>query len=212
MKRRRWWVYLLWLFGAGFLLVVSLLIAAGLYWSHLVSTYTTTEAKLVPSVEGAAEKYPALKERWDAYALLFLHPEREIPDFELTGEELNVFASHFGPFGKHAFVALRDKEFRIQFSAPLENTGNASLRGRYLNGIATITPRLANGELDLRVSKLEANGRPIPGWILRQTQKWNLAERLNHRPEFDLAVRAIDRLEVDPDKVVLHPKPAAKGR
>ncbi len=211
-RRRRWWVYLLWLLGAACVLVVTLVVSAILYWNHLVRTYTSTQARPLPTIEGAAEKYPVLKERWDAYALQFLHPEREIPEFELTAEELNVFALHFGPFGKNAFVELRDKDFRIQFCAPLDTTGKDSLRGRYLNGIATITPHLANGQLDLRISKLEANGRPAPGWILRQTQKWNLAERLNHRPEFDLAVRALDRLEVDPDKVVLHPRTSAKAR
>lgn len=211
-KRRPWWFYLLALFGVGIALVVAIGIALSLYWSHLVRTYTSKEPKPLPAVEGAAEKFPELKERWDAYSLLFLHPERAIAPFDLTGEDLNVFASRFGPFGKHSFVEIGEGRFRIQFSAPLDATRNASLQGRYLNGVATLTPRMTNGQLQIAVDTLEANGKALPDWILRRLRQTNWAERLNQRPEFDLTLRALERIELTPGKLTLHPRAPGSPR
>lgn len=206
-KRRPWWVYLLWLLGLGITLVVALGIAVSLYWNHLVRTYTATQSVPLPSVEGAAERYPELKERWDAYALLFLHPERSIPPFELTGDDLNVFASRFGPFGKFSYLEILDGRFRVRFSAPLDATRNADLQGRFLNGAASLRPKLDQGKITLSIESLEANGKPIPGWMLRRLQRTNWGDRLNERPEFDLAIRALERLDISEGKLVLHPRP-----
>jgi hypothetical protein len=211
-KRRPWWFYLLALFGTGVALVIAAGVALALYWGHLVRTYTSKEPKPVPAVEGVAEKFPELKERWDAYSLLFLHPERDIPSFDLTGEDLNVFASRFGPFGKNSFVEIVEGRFRIQFSAPLDATRNASLQGRYLNGVAMLTPKMTNGQLRIALDTLEANGKALPDWMLRRLRQTNWAERLNERPEFDLTLRALQRIDLTPGKLTLHPRAPGSPR
>ncbi len=209
-KRRRWWVYALWAFGSLFALGVALVVAAILYWNSLVKTYTSPQSKPVPQVEAAAERFPELKERWEAYALLFIRRDQPIPDFELTSDELNILASRFGPFGKQAYIGILDDKLRFEFSTPLDRTGNPGLKGRFLNGVANLKLDYTNNRVSLRALTVELNGKPIPRWILRRVQQNNWASALNHRPEFDLAIRALDRIEVQPDRLVLHPAATAR--
>jgi hypothetical protein len=115
-KRRRWWVYLLWGVGVLFVLALTLIVSVALYWNHLVKTYTSTVAKEVPTVEGAEERIDELRERWEAYALLYLRPQ-ERPTFELTADELNVFLSRYGPMRKRAHLEITTDRLRVRFCA-----------------------------------------------------------------------------------------------
>lgn len=205
-KRRRWWVYLLWVLGVLFVLGLTLIVSVAIYWNHLVKTYTSTQPKEVPTVEGNEERYGELRDRWEAYALLYLRPQ-ERPDFELSADDLNLFAARFGPLRKRAYLEVLPDRLRVRFSAPLDGTGNPSLHSRYLNGVADLKVELKPGRLSVRLQSLEANGKPVPGWILRRLQKVNWGERINHRPEFDLVVRGMERLELQAGSILLHPKP-----
>ena len=205
--RRRWWFYALWIFGSLFGLALIAVLSLFLYWNHLVKTYTSTTSQPIPQVEANDELLAGLKERWDAYALLFIRRKETIPPFEISGDELNLFASKFGPFRKQAHLQVLQNQLRLQFSFPLGQSGNPSLQGRFLNGIALFTPVYTNSHLVIRLTKAEANNRAIPPWIFRRFQGVNFGEALNRRPEFDLAFRALERIEVQPDKIVLHPAP-----
>lgn len=205
-RRRRWWVYALWVVGTLFVLGLALILSVALYWNHLIKTYTSTQAKEVPTVEATDERYDELRERWEAYALLYLRPQ-ERPEFEMTTDELNVFLSRFGPLRKRAHVEVRADRLRVRFCAPLGASGNPSLAGRYLNGVADVKMTLAKGRVSVRLLSLEANGKPIPGWILRRMQRMNWGEQLNHRPEFDLVVRGLETIEFRDGTVILRPKP-----
>jgi hypothetical protein len=90
---------------------------------------------------------------------------------------------------------------------PLDRSGNQSLKGRYLNGVADLKMEMRNGRASVRLLSLEANGKPIPKWILRRMQQVNWGEQLNHRPDFDLVVRGIERVEFQAGSLILHPKP-----
>lgn len=209
-SRRPWWVYALWIFGSLIGLVVAVIVSLWLYWNSLVKTYTSTSPKPIPQVETPEELYPELKQRWDAYALLFIRRREPIPPFEITGQELNAFAGQFGPLKKQAFAEILPDKIRLQFSFPLDQTHNPSLRGRYLNGVAIFHPSMTNRHLAIRLTSVEANNKPLPGWILRQLQASNWGEAFNRRPEFDLAIRALDRVELQTDKIILHPTPNSR--
>jgi len=206
-RRRRWWVYALWIFGSLIGLVIAGIVSLWLYWNSLVKTYTSTSAKPIPQIEGTDEQYAELKQRWDAYALLFIRRREPIPPFEINGQELNLFTRQFGPFQKQAFAEILPDKIRLLFSVSLDETRNPSLQGRYLNGVATFHPVMTNKHLSIRLTTAEANNKALPGWIMKRLQSANLGEVFNHRPEFDLAIRALDRVELQSDKIILHPAP-----
>lgn len=206
-RRRRWWVYGLWGVGTLFVLGVSVFVGLILYWNHLIKVYTSAQAKPVPVVEVDEAKFEELKQRWEPYALLFLGSQ-EIPPFELTADDLNLFVSRMGPMRGQIYVELQgDGRVRVPFSVPLDRSGNPKLAGRFLNGVAMLKVDLRRGRVSARIERLEANGKPVPGWILRRLQQVNWAERLNWRPEFDMVVRGLDRLEITPGILILHPRP-----
>lgn len=209
-RRRRWWVYALWIFGSLAGLALAVVVSLVLYWNHLVKTYTSTAAKPVPQIETTDEQFDELKQRWDAYARLFIHRNRPIPAFEITGQELNLFAGRLGPFKDQAHIEVLENRLRLQFSVPLDRSGNSSLHGRFLNGIATFTPSYTNGHLAIRLNTAEANNKPLPRWIQKRLRSVNWGEALNRRPEFDLAIRALDRVEVQTDRILLHPAPVVR--
>jgi hypothetical protein len=206
-RRRRWWVYALWIFGSLVGLVIAAFVSIWLYWNSLIKTYTSTTPKPIPQSEGTEEQYAELKQRWDAYALLFIRRREPIPPFEITGQELNLFTSQFGPFQKQSYAEILPDKIRLRFSLPLDQTRNPSLKGRFLNGVATFHPVMTNKHLSIRLTTAEANNKALPGWILKRLQSANMGEAFNRRPEFDLAFRALDRVELQTDKITLHPSP-----
>ncbi|MCC7376527.1 MAG: hypothetical protein IT581_17845 [Verrucomicrobiales bacterium] len=204
-KRRKWWVYALWGVGALFSLFLILVISAVLYWNHLVKTYTSTTPKTLPTVESAKEKFEALKERWQPFALSFIKAQPVDP-FELTDEDLNAFANQFGPMKNQVHLGIMEDRVRAEFSINLDRTGNNSLRGRYLNGVAYLKVEHHNGRISSKVISIDANNRPVPKWLLSRAQGVNFLSALNHRPEFDLAIRGLDHIEMKPGILLLHPK------
>lgn len=203
--RRPWWVFALGIAGTLALLAFGLLAAAWLYWLSLIRNFTSDKPTQLPPIEVTEERFAALRERWDTYARQFIHRRETIPPFELSAEELNLFAARLGPFRDQARVEIRPPNLRVRFSIPLDRSGNPRLQGRFLNGIATLAPAYSQHQLDLRVVAFEANGKPIPGWILRRIQQTNWGDALNRRPEFDLAFRALERIELGADRITLHP-------
>lgn len=208
-RRRRWWVYGLWGVGTIFVLIAVFLVSAALYFNHLVKTYTSPTPVELPEVAATDDSFQALQERWEQYALQFLKAGTE-ESFELSAEELNDLAVHKGPFKKRAFVEVLQDEFRVKFSVPLDQTGNEGLRGRFLNGEATFKPEYKDGHIATRLKTLRANGKAIPNWILRRLQRQNWVSPLNWRPEFDMVIRHLDRVEVEPGRIVLYPKPMGR--
>jgi hypothetical protein len=210
-KRRRWWVYALWGVGVIFTLIVSLIIAGVLYWNHLVKTYTSTSPKTLPIIESPKEKLEALKERWQPFALSFIKSQPVDP-FELVDEDLNAFASQFGPMKNQVHLGIMEDRVRAEFSLNLDRSGNNSLHGRYLNGVAYLKLEHKNGRISSKVISIDANNRPVPKWLLKRAQDINFLSALNHRPEFDLAIRGLDHIEMKPGILLLHPKEPGAAR
>lgn len=207
---RRWLACLGWTVGTLLALAFVLLAAAWFYWLSLIRTYTSDKAEPVPRMESAETRYAELSARWDAYIPRLVQRQETVPAFELTGEDLNLLVNRAGPLRNKAHVEIRPPHLRIQFSIPLDQTGNPRLQGRFLNGVAQLAPEYSGRQLHLRIVALDANRKPIPGWILRRLQRTNWGEALNRRPEFDLAVQALERIELQPDRLVLHPAAGAR--
>lgn len=203
-RRRRWWVYVLWVVGGLVTLFLLFALSAALYWNHLIRTYTSTQPVPLPKVENVKEQWDELKARWEPYAVLFIRGG-EIPPIEFSAEDLNVALNAAGPLRNRAHLELLEGRLRVRFSVPLDESRNEKLVGRYLNGVAMVQPRLENGRIEARLLSVEANGKPIPKWAFNRLKSVNWLGAMNHRPETDLVVRGMQSLEVTPTAVVLHP-------
>jgi len=52
---------------------------------------------------------------------------------------------------------------------------------------------------------MEANGRPIPNWLLRRLQRENLLRDVDRQPEMLEFLRQLAAIEVVGDRLILRP-------
>jgi hypothetical protein len=206
-KKRRWWLYVLIGCAGLFLLGVVGLIGVGAYWNSLIKTYTQTQPKPLPALEVAEGSADAVEARWKAF-LKDLAAGKQPPPFELSADDINAFLeSKARQLVERARVVINGDKLQARFSVPLGQRGEKSLQGRFLNGVATFHLSFADGWPDLRVATVEANGKPLPGWLLRRVQRLDLLRDLSNSSAFVEVLPDIESIRVEDGLVVIRPLP-----
>ncbi|NGO38351.1 hypothetical protein G4L39_02930 [Limisphaera ngatamarikiensis] len=206
-RRRRSW---LWYLGVG-LVVVALLGLAGVaglgwYWWSLVRNYTGTAPVELPAASDSELDRTALWIRWQTF-YESVRQGRPVPPFELTADELNLLITGNPDLRDHLRVEITNGALYGRFSFPLGREGQRGLTGRFLNGRARIQIQFSDGWLSLNVEEMEANGRPIPRWILRRLSRENLARDLDRNSEAVEFLHQLEAVEIVGDRLVLRPLP-----
>jgi hypothetical protein len=203
-KRRRWWF----LGGLALLALVILVVAAVIagvsYGNYLIRTYTSADPKPVPELVASPEALEQLKARWTAFQDAVNSGKPTAP-LQLSAQDLNVFLSSLPDAGHRLHLSITDDRLRGQFCIPLDRSGQAKLRGRYLNGVATFHLAFDDGFLTLTVATLEANEQPIPHWLLSRLQKRNLLASLDDNLNLTLLLQSLDSVEVHDGLITLTP-------
>ena len=203
-KKRRWWFYVL-LAGAILLVTALTLVLAGtLYWNHLLRTYTDTQPKPLPNVEASPTAQEQLEARWVEFKEA-VAGRKAPPPLQLTADDLNVFLTGMAKSTEKIFLRLAGDRLQGQFSLPLNKSGQGKLKGRYLNGVATFAFTFEDGWLTLTVAQVEANGKPIPKWILRQLQKKNFLQDFDHDWETIEFLQKLESIEVKGGAIIFKP-------
>jgi len=57
------------------------------------------------------------------------------------------------------------------------------LNGRFLNGVASFKVSLDDGRLQVKLEEVAVKGRPLPGPVLAEIKKQNLADNFKQDPE-----------------------------
>ena len=206
-KKRRWWLYAGVVAGVLVLAAGALVVAVLLYWNHLVATYTETQPKPLPPMDDSSAPGERLNAKWTAFANE-LEAGRPPPPVSLSADDLNVFIAENIPQLKDWLrLSIAGDQLQGQFSVPLEQTGQRKLKGRYLNGVATFRLAFQPGWVDLRATAVEANGKPIPRWILRRLQKQNLLQKLHENFQATELLQKLENVQVKEDQVTLTPAP-----
>jgi hypothetical protein len=82
---------------------------------------------------------------------------------QISGAEINGLIAANKRARGHAYVTLQGNTATIQVSIPVEKLG---LDGRYLNGSFVIKTNGPTRLQDIEISKVEANGLPLPSNVL----------------------------------------------
>jgi hypothetical protein len=204
-KKRRWWFYAGVVF-AGLILVTGALVVAGVqYWNSLVATYTETQPKPLPPMDDSPAAGDRLKGKWAAFANE-LEAGRIPPSLSFSADDLNVFiAENMPQLTDRLRLTIAGDRLKGQFSVPLGQTGQRKLMGRYLNGVVTFDLAFQPGWLDLRAVAVEANGKPIPRWILRHIRKRNVLEKLHESFQATELLQKLESVQVKDDQITLTP-------
>ncbi len=207
-KRRRWWYVAIPL--AALLLLALLAVAGtGLYVHSLVQTYTSLQPAVLPKGNPSPIAQEALVTRWVEFktALESHQPARPL---QFSADDLNALIAADGKQSGKIFLRIQDNVLMADFSFPLDqdpkNKNNKMLKGRYANGVAALNlERDEDGFITLKVKSIKANGRDIPGWLLKKAQKKDFLERMQDNTEASAILQYIETVQIQDNRITLVP-------
>ncbi len=203
-KKRRWWLYALIVLGCLVVLGVGLVVAILGYINSLVTKYTDSQPKALVTVEASPAKQEELKTRWTAFQQS-VAAGRSTRPLKLSADDLNVFLANIPNLRDRLRFVINGDKLQGDFTVPLDDTRQAKLKGRYLNGRVTFNFKFEEGFLTLNVGELEANGRPAPRWLVSRLQKENFLRFLDSNQDVMGLMQRIENVEISDGYVVVTP-------
>lgn len=203
-KKRRWWVYVLIGVGALVMLAVVAFIALFSYYRSLIKNYTDIKPRQLPAIEVSKEKVQQLGVRWKEFTDKLFSKEPPEP-FVLTEDDINQMICNFGNAKDFLRVKIEGNKIKALFTVPLDMTNKKELKGKYLNGTATLALQLEDGFLKLNVESALVNDKPAPGWIVNQIKKKNILENLENNYDFLQILQELEDVQVKDGGIVFIP-------
>jgi hypothetical protein len=203
-KKRRWWVYLLIALGGLIGLAVVALVSVYFYYQSLVRNYTVTTPRPMPKAAFDPRRKKELEAKWIEFSQAIQKKQNPNP-FVITAEDINTALMPNKDFRNMVRFVITNDQLLAEFSAPLDQSGRPELKGRYLNGTAKINLLFQDGWVNASVGPVEANGRKVPGWLLKGLQRENLLKDLERKPEMVNLLHELESIRVQDDKIVLTP-------
>ena len=211
-KKHPWWFWgLIGLGGAVVsvvLLAVVLAVAGFAYANSMVKNYTTTSPKPLPKVQhdpkAAKQLQKELGDKWARFSKAVMNRETP-PPFKISASDINLMLGQQPPFRDNVRFVVTNSELLAEFSAPLDQIGWANLKGRYLNGTAHINIVFQDGWLTVSLGTVEANGKPLPGLLLKRIQRQNFLNHLDRNKDFVSLMQEIESIEIKDDSILVTP-------
>ena len=126
----------------------------------------------------------------------------------LTADDLNALISTQRELRDKLLIKIEGDQMRGEISMPLKDFGPLKMNGRYLNGTVTFKISLANGALDVRLQDVQVKGRPLPGMVLSEFKKKNLAQDYQKDPQTAADIAKFETVQVTNSTVILRNKVA----
>ncbi len=204
-RKRRWWLYLLVVFGVLMVLALVAVLLVFTYAKSLVRDYTTTTPRTFPKVQFDAARQKAMETRFAQFSKAVQARQNPAP-FTISADDINQVLAKNKELRDYVHIAITNDQLVAEFSAPLEQTGRPELKGRFVNGSARINVVFQDGWLTVNVGAVEANGKPIPGWILKRLPQENLLKNLDQNPEMVNLFQELESIQITDGNVVLTPR------
>jgi hypothetical protein len=169
-------------YGCIITLVVVVLGTVALYFGaryairSLVANYTDSAPEALPAVTVSDEQIADVQRRCAEF-FETLKTTKAMPPLVLTADDLNllVAASGTNRLRGRLHVTIEGDELKGRLSLPLDAVNARVLKGRYLNGTATLKVKLEDGMLDVRTESLLVKGKPVPNALMSKIRQQNLA-------------------------------------
>jgi hypothetical protein len=178
----------------------------------LIDQYTSTNAIPIESVSISQSDLKSLQDRLTSFseALEGRPGSRELV---LNAHEINALiqnAPEYAELKNKLFIMIEDDEIKGKLSMPLDNLGPLKLKGRYLNGIATLQVDLENGALDVKLKDVRVGDNQLPAPILSELKKANFSQEFQKDPEARRTIEKLESIKVKNGTVVIRAKQAEK--
>lgn len=187
--------------------VIAAVVVAIVVWigivklKHLVNEYTSDKPADIPVVELPAQQMATLDARIQAFeqAMKEDRPARLV----LTADEINAklnSSKEFRQAGGRANVRIDGDQITAAVSIPLDMF---KLKGRYLNGTATIRVGLQAGRLLVFVDQVTASGKTPPDAFMKELRSKNFAEKAMEDPDTAAAVAKLKSITVQNGVIIV---------
>lgn len=174
----------------------------------LVADFTAAEPQTVESIEIAPEELTTLQSRVNSFKTALQNP-REPQELVLTAPDINALIAHdpqFKDLAGKVFVMIEGDQVRANVSVPLKDLAGFKLKGRYLNGVATLKLGLENGKLHIDLQDIQVKGKPLPATIMTELKKQNLAREVESDRDNAATIKKFESIKVEDGKVILKTK------
>ena len=173
--------------------------------ARLVNEYTDTTPALFEKVEMPAADLTELRQRVAAFGEA-LESQKEGRELVLSAADINALLANepaYREFKDRFFVAIDGDRIKGRLSLPLQDVWRLRLKGRYLNGEAGLKVSLENGVLVVTLEQVSVKGKPLPGPLLAELKKQNLAQDILRNPKQAELFRKFDSIQIKDGMVIL---------
>lgn len=188
-----------------------------------VDTYTDVGPMAMPVIEHDEALQEEVEERLDSFVAALTGEDvigeegvgsTEIVDELMLNEaELNALLHGDENLRDTVRLSFHDGRLRTQLSIPLESDVDlgpwrASMRGRYINGVAEMELGLGESGLAVELVSFEVSGKQVPDWLLGKLQEEIEGEDFWASAEVQEVVEQLGGVEILGDLLILSPKGA----
>lgn len=193
-------------------IVLMLMLLAGvLYGLHqfkkVMNQFTDSKPVALPTVSLSASQLDSLHQRVNTFSNSVSTGKAASP-LVLNSDEINALIAD-NPGGTNLsgklYVSLQDDKVKAQISLPMSETGIRLLRGRYLNGDATLNVSLNQGNLGIFINEINVKGKPLPGVYMQPIRQINWAESANTNRTASSTLNKIQGIDVKDGKLIITP-------
>lgn len=195
--------------GAACLVLILLVFLLGIHLLRkTLNQYTDTAPMKLPVVQLSQPEIEQVQHRFENFTDA-ANSGRPTPPLDLTSDEVNALLQNDPNFraakGKF-YVTIVGTNLQAQVSLPMTRLGLGLLKGRYLNGTATLAVSLQNGLLDLAPLQVKVKGQPLPEVYLEKIRHENFATGINNNPRASVVLSHLRSIELKDGKLILVPK------
>lgn len=208
------------LIGMTIMLVVASMVVPKVINSS-VDTYTDAVPMAMPVVEHDEALAEKVEERLDTFVTALTRDEsidedgtrttEVVEELVLSEDELNALLHSDKNLRDTVRLSFNDGRLRMQLSIPLESDvafgpWRASMRGRYINGIAEMELGLGESGLAIELVSFEVSGKEVPDWLLGKLQQEIEGEDFWASEDVQKVVEQLGDVEILGDLLILSPK------
>ncbi len=181
-------------------------------FAAFVTQYTETSPGTLPSVQVSPAEYAELNQRVTAFNDA-LTAQKTTPPLVLTGQEINALIAD-SPAWKQLkgklYVTVEGDQIKGEVSIPMDDLGKmpglSRLKGRFLNGSASLKISLRDGTLFVTMQSLQVKGQSPPENIMAQLRAQNFAQNIYNDPKGSEMIRKFESIDVKDGKITIKAK------
>jgi hypothetical protein len=180
-------------------------------FDSVTKDFTDTAPAAIETVEVREAQLRSIQER----VLRFTEALESSRSSELilTADDINALISsdpNFKDARQRLFVRIDGDKVRSQVSWPLQDIGPLKLRGRYLNGEATLNLAFTNGVLFVGIADVTVKEKSLPSQFLAPLKQQNFAKDAMNDPKTAENLAKFERIEVRDGKIILRSRPGGR--